>query len=117
MARWAVEHASNPIEVEPWQKADLASLGLTPEQASRQAWWIDPAGRSRSGHSAVGAALMACGGMWRLCGWIFLLPPPVAWIAAACYRLLLGFRRHLPGITPACLESYPWDHRRHRSCR
>ncbi len=100
----------------PWQKADLDRLGLDAERAARAAWWIERSGRRLRGHRAIGAALGACGGVWRLVGRSLLLPPPIAWVAAVGYAVTARLRGLLPGITPACGRTYDWDAGRQREC-
>jgi hypothetical protein len=104
------------VDVLPWQKADLEPLDLLPKAAARAAWWIEGPDRRKRGHRAIGSALVACGGYWRPFGRLLLLPPPVAWLAAAAYAVVAGVRGFLPGITPACEESYAWDAARDRDC-
>ena len=101
----------------PWQKADLDRLGLETERAARAAWWIEPSGRRLGGHLAIGAALVACGGGWRITGRLLLLPPPFAWVSAAGYAVTARLRGLLPGITPACHRRYDWETARDRPCR
>jgi predicted DCC family thiol-disulfide oxidoreductase YuxK len=112
-----VRHTDEPVAVMPWQKADLEPLGLDAERAARAAWWIEPSGRRLRGHRAIGAALAACGGGWRLAGRALLLPPPFAWLAAAGYGITARLRGLLPGITPACRRRYDWDAAGSRPCR
>jgi predicted DCC family thiol-disulfide oxidoreductase YuxK len=88
----------------PWQAlgADgLSELGLTAEHAQEAAWWVDESGRLSRGHRALGHALMASRG-WRGVAGSLLLTPPVAWLAACVYPLVVRFRYRLPGATPAC---------------
>jgi predicted DCC family thiol-disulfide oxidoreductase YuxK len=101
----------------PWQKADLERLGVEPADAARAAWWVEPSGRRLRGHRAIGAALAACGGVWRLAGRVLLLPPPVAWVHAGAYAVIARLRGLLPGIKPACRQRYAWDAARDRPCR
>lgn len=101
----------------PWQKADLEPWGLTRAQVVAAAWWVEPAGRRLRGHRAIGAVLLACGGLWRWLGRMLLLPPPIAWISAGGYALVARFRRHLPGVTAACSHAYAWDAAADVPCR
>jgi predicted DCC family thiol-disulfide oxidoreductase YuxK len=101
----------------PWQKADLEGVGVTREEATDAAWWVDPRGRRLRGHRAIGAVLLACGGIWSMLGRLLLLPPPFAWVSGAVYALVARYRRHLPGITPACRRRYEWDAGRDAACR
>jgi len=50
------------VEIAPWQRIDLATYGLTPEDAKAAAWWICPAGRRYRGHVAgAGRCVIAAG--------------------------------------------------------
>ena len=80
---------------------DIAALGLTAADVAAAAWWIDPDGRRRRGHAAIGTALVEVGGWWRIVG-VLLLTPPVSWCAACGYALVARFRAHLPGGSPSC---------------
>jgi predicted DCC family thiol-disulfide oxidoreductase YuxK len=70
-------------------------------EAQRKAWWIESDGRRSGGHRAVARALLACRGGWPLLGRLLLLPP-VSWLAVPGYALVARYRRHLPGVKPAC---------------
>ena len=89
-ARWAGAHLGDRASVEPAQrlgKDGLDRLGLSPEDAAAAAWWVDPdAGISVRGHRAIGEALVAIGGRWRLLGRLCLVAP-TSWVAAAVYGL------------------------------
>ncbi len=83
----------------PWQRADLASLGLTEAQCAAALQYVD--GRVvRSGGAGVAAALSACHQPWRALGWL-LARPWVAPLADGTYRLVAANRHRLPGGTPA----------------
>ena len=66
-ADWIAAHLPVEVQVVPSQQADLAALGLSAQQASDAAWWIDSEGPQR-GHRAVAAALRAAGGIWKPVG-------------------------------------------------
>jgi predicted DCC family thiol-disulfide oxidoreductase YuxK len=73
----------------PWQAADLAAFGTTPERAGHELLW-------------VARLLTDCGGPWRLAGALLRLPP-LSWLAHLLYRLVAGNRHRLPGGTAACV--------------
>jgi len=100
-AEWAEARLPADTTVQPYQWLDLEPLGLTPEDGQRAAWWIDDRGRCHRGHRAAGHALVAMGGLWRVPGALFLIPP-ISWVAAGIYALVARFRYKLPGGTPAC---------------
>ena len=83
-----------------WQHADLASLGLTPQQCNDKVQWVGPHGVS-SGHAAVARLLMSSAPPWRPVGRL-LLVPPFSWLAARAYDWVAAHRHQLPGGTPAC---------------
>jgi predicted DCC family thiol-disulfide oxidoreductase YuxK len=88
-------------ELVPYQTADLAALGTTSEQASREVVWVPPGGRTRGGAQAAAALLIDAGGLWRLPGLVIRVPP-FRWLAHGVYRLVSANRSRLPGSTPAC---------------
>ncbi|MFW5925551.1 MAG: thiol-disulfide oxidoreductase DCC family protein [Myxococcota bacterium] len=106
---WLKPRVREAVRFEPYQVLDLSLHGLTREEASRHAWWVEPDRRRYRGHLAVGRALMACGGGWAWIGRL-LLVPPVRWLAAIGYALVARNRRHLPGAVPACERDH-WDSR------
>ena len=78
----------------PSQQADLVALGLSPQQASDAAWWIEADGRNHRGHRAIAASLTACGGAWGRFGRA-LTQPGVSLLAAAVYELIARNRHRL----------------------
>ncbi len=85
----------------PWQRTDLAALGIDAEQAAAAVQWVGRGGEVRSGHEAIAAALIASGRPWSPAGRLLLLPG-VSPLAARAYRLVADNRQRLPGGTPAC---------------
>jgi predicted DCC family thiol-disulfide oxidoreductase YuxK len=106
---WLMPRIARPVRYEPYQTADLASLGLTEAQAARSVWWVTPEGRRYGGAKAVGRALLEVGGAWRLVGWLTQVAP-TSWAAALVYRLVANNRSRFPGTTPACRRAH-WDPR------
>ncbi|GAA2878626.1 hypothetical protein GCM10010517_40700 [Streptosporangium fragile] len=85
-----------------WQSVDLASVGLTPRQASEAAWWIDSDGVPAGGARAFAALLRwQPARRWRFLGTL-LSTPPVSWAAALIYRAVARWRHRLPGATSSC---------------
>ncbi len=106
-ANWIERRLPAGTEVVPWQFVDdLGAHGLSPEKANAQAWWIDPEGRLHGGHRAIGRALIATGGFWRVLGHISIVPP-VSWVGAVVYRVIARYRHRMPGGTPACRINQP----------
>lgn len=93
-SRWA--GTARAVAYQQLGSDGLAKLGLTTEQASRAAWWIDPGGRAHRGHLAVAGALRAAGGWHRVLG-LAISVPPLGWVAALVYQLVARWRGHLPG--------------------
>jgi hypothetical protein len=79
----------------------LERFGLSEQDVKEAAWWVDSGGVRDRGHRAVGRALVAGGG-WRRAAGRLVLTPPVSWLAAGIYRLVVRWRCWLPGGTPAC---------------
>ena len=98
---WARLRLPAEVEIESSTSTDLVALGLTSSDAAAAAWWIDPDGRRRRGHAAIGRTLEAFGGGWRVVG-VMLATPPLSWIAAGVYAVVARFRSRLPGGSPSC---------------
>ena len=94
--------------VVPYQRADLASLGLTAEQCAEAVQWVGDDGSIASGSTACGRALQQGSLPWRILGTL-LLTPPLSWLSAGLYRLVAQNRMRLPGGTPACALPPPRD--------
>lgn len=100
-AMW-VEARAPDIRVAPWQVLELDALGLSGDDVTRFAWWLDPrAGLRERGHRAIGHALLACRMPWPIVGRL-VLTPPFSWLGIPVYRLVARFRGSLPGATAAC---------------
>lgn len=104
-AAWLRARVPTEIRVVPWQSLDLGAHGLTVGDVTNAAYWLED-GRRERGHRAVGRALVAVGGAWRLVGWLCLAPPTSAF-AAVAYALVARSRHWilLPGA-----ESCPSAH-------
>lgn len=100
-AGWGARRWPDAADVQPWQRADLEALGLTPEACGRELQWVGADGTHAGGAGAVGRWLQAAGGAWRPLGWL-ARTPPTGWLAAVVYRLVAANRSRLPGGTPAC---------------
>lgn len=100
-ANWIEARLPDDVDVEPWQFLDLEVLRLTKQDVTTSAWWIDAWGHRHGGHKAIGRALIAAGGWWKVPGWIMLIPP-FSWLAAVGYKLVARYRYKMPGGTPAC---------------
>lgn len=99
-ARWIEARLPDRVEVVPWQTLDLDALGLTEDDVTTAAYWIDDTGTHR-GHEAIGRSLMSGGGVWAWIGRV-IVTPPISWLAAPVYALVARNRHRLPGSTDAC---------------
>jgi predicted DCC family thiol-disulfide oxidoreductase YuxK len=112
LVRWVLRgrptSAERPAEplVEPWQRLDLAELGLTADQCRSAVQWVDQAGQVASGHEAVAAVLRAGHPVWRPIG-ALLTAPGFGWLAGRLYSWISDHRYALPGGTPACRPEGP----------
>ncbi len=100
-AYWIEHRLPDTARVAPWQRLDLAALGLTEHDVTTAAYWIDEQGATFRGHRAIAKSLIAAGGAWKPVG-VLLLIPPFSWLAALGYLVIAKNRHRLPGGTPAC---------------
>lgn len=98
-ATW-LEHHAGSLAVVPWQRADLASLGLTEAQC-QEAVQLVLDGRISSGGRAVALALADCRQPYRAVGRVLGLRA-VAPIVERAYRVVAAHRHRLPGGTATC---------------
>jgi len=100
-ARFIERRIPTSATVVPWQRTDLAALGLSAEQCEEAVQWVAPDGTVSSGPAGIGRLLVDAGSFWRPLGWL-LLAPPLSWLAPPVYRLIARNRDKLPGGTAAC---------------
>lgn len=96
------------FDVMAWQDADLAALGLTPQQCDEALQWVSGNGRISSAQDAVARVLLQGRWPFRPLGALIALPGMNA-LAGVVYRWVAANRHRLPGGTPAC--SLPAEHR------
>jgi len=89
------------LTVVPWQRVDLASLGLDVAACADAVQLVRDDGTHVSGAAAVAGVLRAAGGLWAALGRLMDLPG-LRVVAAAAYRVVARNRHLLPGGTPAC---------------
>jgi predicted DCC family thiol-disulfide oxidoreductase YuxK len=87
--------------VVPWQFTDLASFGLTQEQAEEAVQWVGTDGTIASGPDAIALLLRDAGRWWTVPGRALQLGP-VRFAAWPAYRWVANHRHLMPGGTPAC---------------
>jgi predicted DCC family thiol-disulfide oxidoreductase YuxK len=108
LVRWVVRGRSGSMEpsIEPWQRLDLAELGLTPDQCRAAVQWVGEGGDLASGHEAIAEVLRAGQPVWRPLG-ALLGVPGFGGLAGRIYAWISGHRHALPGGTPACRNDGP----------
>lgn len=86
--------------IQPWQRSDLAGLGLTQEQCETAVQLIEN-GRVTSAHVAVARLLIYGKRGWAVLGYL-LLAPGIKQIAGVVYRWVAKNRDRMPGGTAEC---------------
>lgn len=85
-------------QVLAWQKANLAELGLSPEQCREAVQWVSERRGNRreqlSAHDAVIRVLRNGGGGWSLLG-LAMMSPGVHWASGVVYRWVARHRSRL----------------------
>ena len=104
--RFAARRLPSKARYQPWQRTDLAALGLTRERARREVLWVAPDGKVFGGAQAVAKLLLDSGGPYAVLG-ALLRVPPFRWIAHAGYRAVARNRHRLPGGGPQCGKPQP----------
>lgn len=99
--RFASRRLPSRARYQPWQRTDLAVLGVTRERARYEVLWVAPDGKVSGGAQAVAKLLLDCGGLWAALG-ALLRVPPFRWIAHGLYRTVARNRQRLPGGGPEC---------------
>jgi predicted DCC family thiol-disulfide oxidoreductase YuxK len=100
-ARFIERHVPTGARIVPWQRADLAALGVTQTQAAAAVQWVAADGTRGAGPIAIGYLLEDAGSWWRPVGWL-LRRVPVRWLAWPAYDWVSRNRHRLPGGTPMC---------------
>ena len=89
-------------EIRPWQTLDLDAEGLTEQDVTTAAYWLEDGRTPRRGARAIAAGLRSCRGVgYRVLGRLIDLPP-VRPVAAFGYGLVARYRYKLPGGTNTC---------------
>jgi len=100
-AKWIEGHLGDEVQVEMWQALDLESMGLTTDDVTTAAYFVDPDGTLHRGHAGIGRSLEQMSLPFRVAGWA-MQRPPVSWVAAPVYKLVAKYRYRLPGATDSC---------------
>ena len=85
----------------PYQRADLATLGLDEEACRTAVQFVAADGRVTAGERAVASLLLSAGLPWSPLGWLLALPGIRA-VAGVVYRWVARNRHRLPGASDAC---------------
>ena len=96
LRRWS----RDGLTVVPWQRVDLAGLGLTAAECARAVQCVTPDG-TYSGGQAVARSLRGCRQPWRTAGAVLALPA-LRPVVERGYAWVADHRHRLPGSTPAC---------------
>ena len=101
VARHFERRSFTPLKIVPWQRADLASLGLNAEQTAAQVFLVTESGAFAGAECF--AELMRIQGdpFHRAVAWGMRLPG-LRRLSAWGYKLVAKNRHRLPGGTPAC---------------
>jgi predicted DCC family thiol-disulfide oxidoreductase YuxK len=84
------------VDVVPYQRADLPSLGLSLPEVETAVQWVSPGRAAQSGHRAIAAWFLASGFPWSVLGRLLLLPG-VSWVAGRIYHVISVNRHRIPG--------------------
>ncbi len=88
------------IETLPYQRADLAKLGVSLEQCEQAVQYLAK-GEKYSGHLAIAQGLIDSKTLWSAAGYV-LKWPVITSVAFVVYQWVSANRHRLPGGTPAC---------------
>jgi predicted DCC family thiol-disulfide oxidoreductase YuxK len=100
MVETAIGRLPARVDYQPFQTADLSSLGVSRAEAASSVQLVAVDGRIVHGSAAAAQLLVSAGRPWSILGQLIMVPP-VSWVAEAAYRLVSRFRHRLPGVTPA----------------
>jgi len=99
-AHWFDDRLNESGRIAPWQGLDLDEYGLSEQDVTTAAYWVED-GVSHRGPDGFVLALGHTNGIWKLAGKI-LGVPPVLWLAHRVYPIIAKYRHKLPGATEAC---------------
>ncbi|MFT3716084.1 MAG: DUF393 domain-containing protein [Gordonia sp. (in: high G+C Gram-positive bacteria)] len=97
--RWIARRV--PVTTVPYQRADLAALGLSTADAEQSIWVFDGDDVTSGADAAAALLRHADTGGWRVAGRVLALPG-IRSAARPAYRLVARNRHRMPGGTPAC---------------
>jgi predicted DCC family thiol-disulfide oxidoreductase YuxK len=97
----AKRRIGSTAEMQPWQRLDLDTLGLTQAQCEQAVQYRDRNGHWTSAGHAAAELLREAPRPWPWLGG-FLELPVASWLTERIYELVSANRHRLPGGTPAC---------------
>nr|WP_212840574.1 DUF393 domain-containing protein [Catellatospora sp. IY07-71] len=100
-ARFIERRVPTAARIVPWQRADLAALGLTRAQCREAVQFVTPGRPVLAGPDAIAALLRTSHAGWRPIGGA-LARPGLGALAWPVYRWIARHRHQLPGGTAAC---------------
>ena len=102
-AKWTRKHLRrrHSVRITPFQEIDYGAYGLTLDDVSTAAWWIDADGRQHRGHLAMARALEHCSTRWWLLAKV-IKTWPISIAVAALYRWVADNRGRLSRGDSAC---------------
>ena len=104
-ARW-IEQRIAGADVMPWQELEIEKYGLTEDDVTTAAYWVDASGKAHRGERGIALALQRAGQPWKIAGHL-IATPPISWLAAPVYALIAKYRYKMPGSTDACKLPQP----------
>ncbi len=99
-ARAFIRMTKNRIATAPYQRSDLAALGLKLTDCEQAVQYVSARG-IQSGHLAIAQGLIDSKTIWSMAGYV-LKWPVVTSVAFVVYHWVAINRHRLPGGTPAC---------------
>lgn len=101
-ARWLAGGRRNRVEIVPWQSSgELDTWGLTEDDVTARAYWVGSGGDVLPGSQAIGAAMVARGGLALPVGRVitssFVRP-----LSGVVYGWVASNRYQMPGGTDTC---------------
>lgn len=99
-ARAFIRMTKNRIATAPYQRSDLAALGLKLTDCEQAVQYVSARG-IQSGHLAIAQGFIDSKTIWSMAGYV-LKWPVVTSVAFVVYHWVAKNRHRLPGGTPEC---------------
>ena len=105
-ANWIQKHSTVPVDIQPYQWANLAEFGLTEAEAAAKVQLVS-SGKVYDGHRCIAKLLLLqTNPLVKLLG-VIMVSPLLDRVSAAVYDWVAANRQRLPGGTPACKMPRP----------